>query len=152
MTFVRLCILSMATMASLAGPPHAQAEPAEIGGVWSFETVIHDKGCTITGSMHIEVELDGRRQCSFTSSEVCTAYPDERITVEQSCRILRQGSFYLIRSRFVRSLTEGYSGLTYLPDQFEVRLVNASRMKGTWHDTSYTDAVTFWRDKMAPSS
>lgn len=143
-------ITSLALLIGMAISPTATA--GEIGGVWSFETEIKKKGCTITGNMHIELEIDGVRQCSFTSSEVCVGFPEGRINVEQTCRILKQGSFYLIRSRFLQSLTEGYSGASYLPDHFAVKPAGPNRMNGTWHDSRYTDAVTFWRDKMAPNS
>ncbi len=130
----------------------ATAEPVEIAGAWSFETVIKQKGCTISGNMHIEMELDGARQCAFTASEVCDGSPEDRITVEQTCRILKQGNFYLIRSRVSQSLTQGYSGASYLPDHFTVKPEGPNRMAGTWHDRQYTDSTTFWRDREAPVS
>ena len=144
--------ICLALISGLATPAATIADTQDISGAWSFETVIRKKGCTITGLMHIEPELDGTRSCSFMASEVCEDFPEDRITVEQSCRIIRQGNFYLIRSRVLQSLTEGYSSAAYLPDHFTVKPVNQTRMKGTWYDRNYSDAVTFWRDEEAPIS
>lgn len=92
------------------------------------------------------------RACRFVSAETCGPDDPEPTRMEQACRIVAQGEFYLIRSEVIASLTEGVPAEYYLPDHFTVKPDEPGRMSGTWYDRNYRDRVDFWRMKTAPSS
>lgn len=129
----------------------AQADPS---GVWEFRTDIRDKGCSISGIMTIEPSVPGTsvRGCSFVSAETCGALDMEPVKMEQSCRIIQQDTFLIIRSEVIASLTEGRGIAGYLPDHFSVRPTEPGRMAGTWHDRNYSDLVEFWRTEGGATS
>lgn len=129
------------------------ASAYDITGAWSFRTDIKRKGCEITGNMSIQpADEDGIRTCSFVSREVCGGDPDLSWQIEQSCRITPQAGRFLIRSEVIASLTEGYSGASYLPDHFNVRPESQTRMNGLWQDKMFSAPVLFWRDDNTPVS
>ncbi|MEO0720926.1 MAG: hypothetical protein AAFY43_02120 [Pseudomonadota bacterium] len=133
----------------------APTAAADIAGAWTFETNIRTKGCSINGNMSIGIaDAAGKRDCVFTSTETCEwdLPGDEGTTVDQSCRVIEQGDYYLITSKVERSLTAGYDAAYYLPDHFTVKPVAADRMAGQWYDRNYRDKVTFWRNREAPIS
>jgi len=125
----------------------------DISGAWSFKTEIKRKGCTIVGNMSISTtDEDGIRTCSFVSRETCEIEPDLSWQVDQSCRIVPNGPKYIIRSKVIGSLTEGYSAASYAPDHFIVEPDGPSRMTGLWQDRNFTAPVVFWRDEALPVS
>ncbi|MEM0987045.1 MAG: hypothetical protein AAGJ32_12435 [Pseudomonadota bacterium] len=123
-------------------------------GQWAFRTDIATKGCTITGEMVIDPATadEGVRACRFVSTEFC-GFDDETPTVmEQSCRVITQGDFLLIRSEVTGSRTEGVPVEAYLPDHFTLTTVTGTEMTGGWYDQLYRDAVRFWRPEPVPVS
>lgn len=142
------CLLATA---SLTAPALADEDPA---GAWEFRTDIVNKGCTITGYMTIGVEDPGtgRRACEFVSSETCGPDDPQAIEMQQSCEIVFEGDFLLIRSEVIASLTDGRNILGYLPDNFTVQPSGAGRMSGTWYDLNYADLVEFWRARGGATS
>lgn len=142
-------LFCMLVSLALAAPALAQ----DIGGAWSFRTDIKRKGCTITGNMNISPPAEnGARTCAFVSSETCSAQPEQSWQMDQTCRVTKQGESYIIRSRVMGSLTEGYDAAFYLPDHFVVKPENARRMSGIWQDKRYSANVIFWRDDALPVS
>lgn len=122
-----------------------------LAGAWSFETQIRKKGCTITGNMAIGLpDEDGRRSCNFVSTETCDWNPEaEGVTVDQSCRIIPQGKFYLFTSTVEQTLTPTTS---YMADHFTVKPDGKNRLVGQWYDKLYRDRVVFERNRDAPIS
>lgn len=125
----------------------AEALAEDPTGRWGFRTDIKTKGCTITGEMTIAAPEAGKtvNTCHFISREVCGEGDTTPVEMEQSCRIVTQGEFLLIRSKVERSLTEDVSIGWYLPDHFTVRPTGPGEMTGTWYDQNYRDQVRFWR-------
>ena len=147
---IRGALLSAAM--GFLGAQCALADP--LSGRWAFRTDIAEKGCTISGTMMIQPALgeSAVRQCSFVSSETCGPSDPQPTRMEQSCRVIEQGEFILIRSEVTGSLTEGVEVDFYLPDHFTVEVESASRMAGTWYDRLYRDTVEFWRPDDVPVS
>ncbi len=133
------------------GTPIGVAE--DISGAWSFKTEIKRKGCTIIGNMSISsADNDGIRTCSFVSRETCEIDPEASWSVDQSCRIVPNGPKYIIRSKVIGSLTEGYSAASYAPDHFIVEPDSPTQMNGLWQDRNFAAPVIFWRDEALPVS
>lgn len=137
-------VILLAVFAWAIALPAAADDPA---GAWEFRTEIREKGCAISGLMTIEPRLPGSetRACRFVSSETCGPEDLQPVEMEQTCRIIMQGNFLLIRSQVEASLTEGVPVTRYLPDHFTVRPTGPGRMAGTWHDRNFSDHVEFWR-------
>ncbi len=132
----------------------AGASAQDPAGVWQFRTDIKAKGCSISGQMAIEPEAPGKapRSCRFFSIETCGPGDVEPAKMEQSCRVIQQGDFLLIRSEVVASLTDGVSRDLYMPDHFTVKPTEPDRMAGTWQDRLFSDDVEFWRVESAATS
>jgi len=143
-------VFSFALAAMIAMPAAADVT----SGKWAFRTDIADKGCTITGTMEIGPPVDGEtsRACRFVSTEICGPSDLLPATMEQSCRVIWQSNFLLIRSEVVSSLTEGVNPDFYMPDHFTLTETSATEMSGTWYDRLYRDAVRFWRPTPIPVS
>lgn len=141
----------LASVLGLAGPVHASEDTS---GRWTFHTEIEAKGCTISGDMTIDAtrQADGSRTCRFVSTETCSALDPSPAFIEQSCRVVDQGDFLLIRSRVERSLSPDVPAERYLPDHFTVRPTGPGEMRGTWYDRNYRDSVVFKRPEARPSS
>jgi len=141
---------SALTLAMAAAPGWSESTD----GRWVFQTDIAEKGCTITGEMVIEPEAEGAgyRACRFTSTEYCGSSDLVPTRMEQSCRVVEQKDFLLIRSEVTASLTEGVPVAAYLPDHFTLTDVSGEEMSGLWYDRLYRDAVRFWRPKPVPVS
>ena len=135
----------------LAQAPKSFAQ--DITGAWSFETRVERKGCTLKGNMSISpAQENGTRTCSFVSSETCDSDPDILIKMDQTCRITPQSDSYIIRSKVIGTLTEGYSVSNYLADHFIVSPSSPKEMRGIWQDERYSANVVFWRDDALPVS
>lgn len=151
--FGRLCGLAGLAAAALGLilPAHASEDTS---GRWTFRTAIEAKGCTISGDMTIDAtrQPDGSRACQFVSSETCGALDANPAFIEQSCRVVDQGDFLLIRSRVQRSLSPDVPAARYLPDHFTVRPTAPGEMRGIWYDRNYRDSVVFKRPEARPSS
>lgn len=135
------------------GAPAALAED-DPSGIWEFRTEIADKGCAISGVMTIDPLVPGEsvRNCQFVSAETCGPDDPEPTSMEQSCRIIQQGEFYLIRSKVNQSRTPGRGIEYYMADNFTIRSTSASTMDGTWYDEMFADHVKFWRSRGGASS
>jgi len=145
----RLVILTILMLAFAL--PASQAQ--DICGAWSFKSEVKRKGCTLTGNMSISPASEsGARTCSFVSNESCEYLPDINIKMDQSCRITPQGEHYIIRSKVIGTLTEGYETSRYLADHFVVKPTTPKEMKGIWQDARYSAPVIFWRDDALPVS
>ena len=104
---------------AVAGAEGGTANAQDISGAWSFKTEIKRKGCTITGNMSISAPDENQiRTCSFVSRETCDIDPEQSWQIDQTCRIVPQARKYIIRSKVVGSLTDGYLASRYLPDHF----------------------------------
>ena len=146
---VRLGLATLALCALATPASYAQ----DITGAWSFKSEVKRKGSTLTGSMTISrPDENGLRTCSFVSSETLVSEPDFNIQMDQSCRITPQGNNYIIRSKVIGTLTEGYSIGNYLADHFVVKPTSPKEMKGIWQDARYSAPVIFWRDDDLPVS
>ncbi len=138
---------------TIVGAGNGMAAAQDIGGAWSFKTDIERKGCSITGNMSISAPDENQiRTCSFVSRETCDFDPEQSWQVDQTCRIVPQERAYIIRSKVVGSLTEGYSASGYLPDHFIVEPQSPTRMTGLWQDRNFSAPVVFWRDEALPVS
>lgn len=125
----------------------------DITGAWSFETRVERKGCTLAGTMSISpASENGTRTCSFVSAETCDDEPEVSIRMDQSCRITPQSDNYIIRSKVIGTLTDGYSVSQYLADHFIVSPTSPKKMSGIWQDTQYSARVVFWRNDDLPVS
>lgn len=143
-------ILSSIVMIGLAAPT---AAGQDITGAWSFRADVERKGCTLSGNMTISQPAEnGTRTCSFVSIETCEAEPGLEIKMDQACRITPQAKSYIMRSKVIGTLTEGYSIGNYLADHFVVRPTGPKEMKGIWQDSQYSAPVIFWRDDALPVS
>ena len=137
----------------VAGAGNETATAQDISGAWSFETEIKRKGCTITGNMSISAPDENQiRTCSFVSRETCDIDPEQSWQIDQTCRIVPQARKFIIRSKVVGSLTEGYAANRYLPDHFIVEPESPNRMTGLWQDRNFSAPVVFWRDEALPVS
>jgi len=146
---VRLGLLTLALCALALPTSYAQ----DITGAWSFKSEVKRKGSTLTGSMTISrPDENGVRTCSFVSSETLVSEPNLNIKMDQSCRITPQGDSYIMRSKVIGTLTEGYNIGNYLADHFVVKPNSPQEMKGIWQDARYSAPVIFWRDDNLPVS
>jgi hypothetical protein len=146
---IKLSIITGLSLACLIPTSLAQ----DITGAWSFETRVERKGCTLTGNMSISpADKNGIRTCSFVSNETCQSEPGISIKMDQACRITPQSDSYIIRSKVIGTLTEGYSISNYLADHFTVSPTSAKEMRGIWQDARYSSRVVFWRDDDLPVS
>ena len=146
---IRTLIASIAVAITPLG-----ASASETDGRWDFRTDIEEKGCTITGQMMISPASEDTavRACEFVTTELCGAEDPQPTSMRQSCRVIAQGDFLLIRSQVEESLTDGVPAARYLPDNFTVKPDGSARMVGRWYDRLYADSVEFWRPKAVPVS
>lgn len=111
-----------------AGTALAQSqERAEIVGSWAFEAaVVHDESCTFTGEVFIRRGLGPDHYlCEMVANDVCPGNWSFR--AEQTCTATRSGDQLSIQSRLTK--LEPPSG-NYLPDNFELQIVDGSLMLG----------------------
>lgn len=116
----------LACLASLgAASPAAKIEGARIEGIWAFRTAPYREGtCVLSGTMTIrKTPAPDAYVCSFVAFEVCE---NLRARAEQTCTAQRNASGLEITS----TLKNVTPSLNYVPDDFALDAVSASRMEG----------------------
>jgi hypothetical protein len=113
----------------LAGAALAQddASRPDILGSWAFEAaVVHDESCTFAGEVFIRRGVSPDHYlCEMVANDVCPG--NWAFRAEQTCTATRSGDQLSIQSRITK--LEPSSG-NYLPDNFELQIVDGSLMVG----------------------
>jgi hypothetical protein len=120
--------LASAAALAVAGAALAQSEAqTEIVGSWAFEAaVVHDESCTFTGEVVIRRGVGPDHYlCEMVANDVCPGAWSFR--AEQTCFATRDGDQLSIQSRITK--LDPPSG-NYLPDNFELEIVDGSLMVG----------------------
>lgn len=100
---------------------------ADILGAWSFEAaIVHDESCSFTGEVFIRRGASPDHYlCEMVAHDVCPG--SWAFRAEQSCTAMRSGDQLTIKSRITN--LEPPAG-NYLPDDFQLRIVDGSLMLG----------------------
>ncbi len=119
----------------------------DILGSWAFEAaVVHDESCTFTGEVLIRRGVSPDHfLCEMVANDVCPG--NWAFRAEQTCTATRSGDQLSIQSRIVT--LDPPSG-NYLPDNFELRIVDGSLMLGELR-SAMTASARFYRT-MGPIS
>lgn len=145
----KLWILALLT----SGLAHPAAFGEDITGTWLFKAGADQRACDLSGTMTISAPSEtGIRTCSFVSTSVCENLSIDKVQMQQSCRITPQAKSFIIRSKVITSITDGYDAEQYLADHFVVKPSVPKEMKGIWQDAQGAARVIFWRDDAQPVS
>ena len=125
----------------------------DITGTWAFESAVDGRTCKLSGTMEISsASENGIRSCAFKSTSVCDFNPPLTVQMEQTCRITPQGASFIIRSKVIGTLTDGYDVNDYLADHFIVKPSGSGKMEGLAQDDLSASRVVFWRNENASIS
>jgi len=131
-----LTLAVLVSCGAFTAPAHADADPNDILGAWSFQTQPYRDGqCVMTGTMFLTDDadgVDGKYDCELTALEMCSLWGQS--VVRQTCEVRRFGNQVSVRSEIAEVLErkgelEGFS-FNYVPDNFALTVKSASRMYG----------------------
>lgn len=132
----RALLLACAATTLAHAPAHAQeggAEgegdaPADITGAWSFyNTTDYDGDCRMSGTMTVrETPVANVYACELTAEETCQGHTT---AAKQACYASRDGAALTINSA-IQSVTGLRPGISYVPDDFILKILNESLMRG----------------------
>ncbi|MGB3625413.1 MAG: hypothetical protein WA989_06290 [Henriciella sp.] len=128
----------------LALPVAAQTSaplPPNLSGLWTFEADVQQI-CSFTGQARLIPRDDPSSYgCELTARQDCPAV-DVTYTVEQTCTADVEDGVLTVRSTIVNFL-EGSPTGNYLPDNFQLRIEDASTLNGVLLGTGAYPAI--WR-------
>ncbi len=131
-----------------AGPALAQdGEPAlDVTGRWVFETELYLDGTRfMRGDVVLDRSTEGEWVCRFTTSEYYKNDDEPFATSEQACDLNFPGGMVIMRSTVLGSTYLGSPSNSYLPDNFDLRVIDINTMKGRAHSWSDMGPVIFER-------
>lgn len=134
--------VSAALGLTLAGAPIACAKPRAsdpVLGSWTFETAVYKGSCRMRGEMSIRAgSAPNVYQCSFVATESCT---DLKVRADQSCTATKSGQKLSVKATILKVTPPD---VPYAPDDWELTIVNASKMIGELRSADIAP-VTFYR-------
>ena len=137
---VRTLLFWMLVTVGLSVPAVAEEDTipqSALTGLWSFTADTQD-GCSFTGTMLLsegeETDVFG---CELIATQDC---PAVRWVVQQSCVARLTGRQLTVRSE-IEQFLEGEDVGLYLPDNFSVRVVDATLMTGALISYGISSAI-----------
>ncbi len=128
-----LALALMGALAAIAATPREQ-----LAGNWSFRTSVYDNNCQMTGTVFVRPNArNGVFTCTLRAVEACGK---DKYTAEETCTLTEKNGAVTITSKIVKA-----SVPNYYPDDFTLKVENASRMRGQLRSAGLIAPVLFFR-------
>jgi hypothetical protein len=113
--------------AAWAGP--TLANESDIVGVWKISVPKLSNSCRIEGEMTVTRIATNKYACRLDTRETCPGFEGG---AKQSCSAERKGDALSIKSKVI---SFSWDGGSYAPDDFEMKIVSPSYMRGQFSST-----------------
>jgi hypothetical protein len=128
-----LALALTGAIAAIAATPREQ-----LAGNWSFQTDIYDGHCRMTGQLYVKPSpRNGVFTCTLRATETCGG---DKYSADQTCTLSEKTGAVTITSKIVKA-----SVSNYFPDDFTLKVENASRMRGQLRSAGLIAPVLFFR-------